>query len=243
MNLSIFHIVVLVHLQIVIPRYGQFVPGATSWKCRWGGWHPFLQTRHWEVTQAAFGIGWIRPCWASRMDFLLFSGGCTDCCFFKVCTLQGWHRPRFQVHMWSICGIWGQTWHWLVLLLAPMKMIVFPGVVSNQICLQVQKTKIHMFFQIQRFGLFLFPHCDASIAAPDLLVWFMAWQKSLESGGRWIPMRSTICCTRRSYRPWFLWFDLTGVIILPILGGIKHYKSMAIFRDFPHSNALFGLVM
>ena len=33
-----------------------------------------------------------------------------------------------------------------------------------------------------------------------------------------------------------------GVIILPIWGGIKHYKSMVIFWDFPHSNALFGLV-
>ena len=32
------------------------------------------------------------------------------------------------------------------------------------------------------------------------------------------------------------------VIIIPILGGIKQYKSMVIFRDFPYDNALFGLV-
>ena len=34
-----------------------------------------------------------------------------------------------------------------------------------------------------------------------------------------------------------------GVIKLPILGGIKQYKSMVILRDFPYSNALFGLVI
>ena len=34
-----------------------------------------------------------------------------------------------------------------------------------------------------------------------------------------------------------------GVIKLPSLGGIKQYKSMAILRDFPYNNALFGLVV
>ena len=89
-----------------------------------------------------------------------------------------------------------------------MKMIVFhivcPGVVSNLLSLQVQKTKIHMFFQIQKIWfVFVSPIGDA-LDAPDLLAWFMAWQNNLESGGRWIPMRSMICCTRRSYRPRFV---------------------------------------
>ena len=33
-----------------------------------------------------------------------------------------------------------------------------------------------------------------------------------------------------------------GAIKLPILGGMKQYKSMAISRDFPYNKALFGLV-
>ncbi len=35
----------------------------------------------------------------------------------------------------------------------------------------------------------------------------------------------------------------SGVIKIPILGEIKQYKSMAILRDFPYDNALFGLVI
>ena len=37
--------------------------------------------------------------------------------------------------------------------------------------------------------------------------------------------------------------EMTGVIKLPILGGIKQYKCMVILRDFPYNNALFGLVI
>ena len=29
----------------------------------------------------------------------------------------------------------------------------------------------------------------------------------------------------------------------PILGEFKQYKSMAILKEFPHDNALFGLVI
>ena len=35
----------------------------------------------------------------------------------------------------------------------------------------------------------------------------------------------------------------TGVVKLPILGGIKQYKRMVILREFPYNNALFGLVI
>ena len=35
----------------------------------------------------------------------------------------------------------------------------------------------------------------------------------------------------------------TGVLKLPILGGIKQCKCMVIFRDFPYNSALFWLLM
>ena len=41
----------------------------------------------------------------------------------------------------------------------------------------------------------------------------------------------------------FVYNRYTGVIKLPILGGIKQYTFMMILRDFPYSNALFGLVI
>lgn len=113
---------------------------------------------------------------------------------------------------------WEIDWCCYVLLLAPWRwlyfILQFPGVVSNLLSLQVQKTKIHMFFIVlsnsKDLVCFCFPIGDA-LDAPDLLAWFMAWQNSLESGGRWIPMRSMICCTRRSYRPRCLtWFDGFG---------------------------------
>ena len=39
------------------------------------------------------------------------------------------------------------------------------------------------------------------------------------------------------------WHPLTGIIELPILGGIKQCKSMVILRDFRVNNALFGLLI
>ena len=40
----------------------------------------------------------------------------------------------------------------------------------------------------------------------------------------------------------FLEGAISGVIKLPILGGIKQYKCVVILRDFPYHNALFRLV-
>ena len=50
--------------------------------------------------------------------------------------------------------------------------------------------------------------------------------------------------------PWLVWLkkslklsrNTTGIIKLPMLAGMKHYKCMVNLKDFPFNGVLFGLV-
>ena len=77
---------------------------------------------------------------------------------------------------------------------------------------------------------------------------------TLSGGNSWWPASCTEsgletaghCGGLRFGEGWCLicrWHPLTGIIELPILGGIKQCKSMVILRDFRVNNALFGLVI